>query len=67
MLLTRAGISVSIDGIELFLRSLDSARQIVVASRDQQPGVTQSYWRTDSLPMALSVVEVGLGWGNARF
>ncbi|QJW56966.1 hypothetical protein HL670_03863 [Serratia plymuthica] len=44
-------------------------RQIMVASRDLpivdlRPRVAESYWRTDSLPMALNMVEAGLGWGN---
>ncbi|CAI0801673.1 LysR family transcriptional regulator [Serratia entomophila] len=54
---------------ELFLEDLVNVRQIMVASRDLpvvdlRPRVAESYWRTDSLPMALSMVEVGLGWGN---
>ncbi|CAI0708777.1 HTH-type transcriptional activator AllS [Serratia entomophila] len=54
---------------ELFLEDLVNVRQIMVASRDLpvvdlRPRVAESYWRTDSLPMALSMVEAGLGWGN---
>ncbi len=56
-------------GTELFLEDLVNVRQIMVASRDlpmadRRPQVAESYWRTDSLPMALSMVEAGLGWGN---
>ena len=41
----------------------------MVASRDLpigdlRPQVAEAYWRTDSLPMALNMVEAGLGWGN---
>ena len=44
-------------------------RQIIVASRDlrisdTRPLVAESYWRTDTLAMALDMVEAGLGWGN---
>ncbi|OJT45413.1 LysR family transcriptional regulator [Serratia plymuthica] len=54
---------------ELFLEDLVNVRQIMVASRDLpivdlRPRVAESYWRTDSLPMALNMVEAGLGWGN---
>ncbi|MDQ9128685.1 LysR family transcriptional regulator [Serratia fonticola] len=56
-------------GAELFLEELVNVRQIMVASRDlpmadKRPQVAESFWRTDSLPMALSMVEAGLGWGN---
>lgn len=54
---------------ELFLEDLVNVRQIMVASRDLpigdlRPQVAEAYWRTDSLPMALNMVEAGLGWGN---
>ncbi|HEJ7988045.1 TPA: LysR family transcriptional regulator [Serratia marcescens] len=54
---------------ELFLEDLVNVRQIMVASRDLpigdlRPRVAEAYWRTDSLPMALNMVEAGLGWGN---
>ncbi|MFI8415478.1 LysR family transcriptional regulator [Serratia sp. NPDC078593] len=54
---------------ELFLEDLVNVRQIIVASRDVpmvdlRPRVAESYWRTDSLHMALNMVETGLGWGN---
>lgn len=57
------------EGSELFLEDLVNVRQIMVASRDlpmadRRPQVAESYWCTDSLPMALSMVEAGLGWGN---
>ncbi|TQI79567.1 DNA-binding transcriptional LysR family regulator [Serratia fonticola] len=56
-------------GAELFLEDLVNVRQIVVASRDlpmadRRPQIAESFWCTDSLPMALSMVEAGLGWGN---
>ena len=56
-------------GGEPFLEDLMQVRQILVAGRDiplsdRRPLVGQSYWRTDSLPMALNMVEAGLGWGN---
>ena len=56
-------------GGEPFLEDLVRVRQILVAGRDiplsdRRPLVGQSYWRTDSLGMALDMVEAGLGWGN---
>jgi len=53
----------------LFIEELVNLRQIIVASReldmaDARPMVGLSYWRTDSLPVALAMVEAGLGWGN---
>ena len=56
---------------ELFLEDLINVRQIMVASRDLpigdlRPQVAEAYWRTDSLPMALNMVEAGTGWGNFR-
>lgn len=56
---------------ELFLEDLVNVRQIMVASRDLpigdlRPQVAEAYWRTDSLPMALNMVEAGLGWGISR-
>lgn len=54
---------------EPFLEDLVRVRQILVAGRDVplsdgRPLVGQSYWRTDTLGMALEMVEAGLGWGN---
>jgi len=54
---------------EPFLEDLVRVRQILVAGRDsplsdRRPLVGQSYWRTDSLGVALDMVEAGLGWGN---
>lgn len=54
---------------ELFLEDLVNVRQIMVASRDLpmedlRPRVAESYWSTDSLAMAMDMVETGLGWGN---
>ena len=59
----------SVAGRPLYIEELVNLRQIIVASReldlaDARPVVGLSYWRTDSLPMALSMVEAGLGWGN---
>ncbi|KAF1010463.1 MAG: HTH-type transcriptional regulator YhaJ [Pseudomonas fluorescens] len=56
-------------GHEPFLEDLVQVRQILVAGRDTplgdgRPLVGQAYWRTDSLGMALAMVEAGLGWGN---
>lgn len=56
-------------GGEPFLEDLVRVRQILVAGRDiplsdRRPLVGQSYWRTDSLGIALNMVEAGLGWGN---
>ncbi|PSL93273.1 LysR family transcriptional regulator [Pseudomonas sp. R9.37] len=56
-------------GGEPFLEDLVRVRQILVAGRDLplsdcRPLVGQSYWRTDTLGMALEMVEAGLGWGN---
>ena len=53
----------------MYIEELVNLRQIVVASReldlaDARPLVGLSHWRTDSLPMALAMVEAGLGWGN---
>ncbi len=53
----------------LYLEDLVNVRQILVASRDlpladARPLVAESYWRTDSLAMALDMVESGIGWGN---
>lgn len=54
---------------ELFIEDLVNVRQIMVASRDlpvsvERPRVAEFFWQTDSLTMALSMVEAGLGWGN---
>ena len=56
-------------GQELFLEDLVHLRQIIVASRDlpisdTRPLLGESHWRTDTLAMALDMVEAGLGWGN---
>ncbi|WP_186190308.1 LysR family transcriptional regulator [Burkholderia gladioli] len=56
-------------GGDTFLEDLVQVRQILVASRDlpladSRPLVGQSCWRTDSLAMAIEMVESGLGWGN---
>lgn len=53
----------------LYLEELIKVRQVVVASRDlpisdSRALVGESFWRTDSLAMALDMVESGLGWGN---
>ncbi|AVO60718.1 LysR family transcriptional regulator [Pseudomonas chlororaphis] len=53
----------------LYLEELVNVRQVVVASRDlpirdTRPLIAESYWRTDSLAMALDMVESGIGWGN---
>lgn len=52
-----------------YLEDLVNVRQIVVASRDlpmADPRVLigASHWRTDSLGMAIEMVEAGLGWGD---
>lgn len=52
-----------------YLEDLVNVRQIVVASRDLpmlDPRVLigASHWRTDSLSMAIEMVEAGLGWGD---
>ncbi|WP_421525393.1 LysR family transcriptional regulator [Pseudomonas yamanorum] len=54
---------------EPFLEDLVQVRQILVASADlplsdSRPLIGQSCWRTDSLGMALDMVEAGFGWGN---
>lgn len=56
-------------GRSLFLEDLVNVRQILVASlerpiADKRPRVAESCWQTDSLPMAINMVEKGLGWGN---
>lgn len=53
----------------LFIEDLVNVRQVVVASRDLpvsdlRPQVADDVWPTDSLSMAFSMVEAGLGWGN---
>lgn len=58
-----------VPGQELFLEDLVHLRQIIVASRDlpisdTRPLLGESHWRTDTLAMALDMVEAGLGWGN---
>ncbi|WP_095145299.1 MULTISPECIES: LysR family transcriptional regulator [unclassified Pseudomonas] len=52
-----------------YLEDLVPVRQIIVASRDlpiseTRPLLGESHWRTDTLEMALEMVEAGIGWGN---
>ncbi|MNJ43557.1 HTH-type transcriptional regulator CynR [compost metagenome] len=52
-----------------YLEDLANVRQILVASRDlpitdTRALIGKAYWRTDSLGMALEMVEAGLGWGD---
>lgn len=52
-----------------YLEDLINVRQILVASRDlpmadTRPLIGTSHWRTDSLGMAIEMVEAGLGWGD---
>lgn len=56
-------------GDEPYLEDLVQARQVIVASRDlpiseTRPLLGESHWRTDTLEMALHMVEAGVGWGN---
>jgi len=56
-------------GTDCALEDLANVRQIIVASRDHpmadpRPLLASAYWRTDTLAMALHMVEAGLGWGN---
>lgn len=58
-----------LQGQDLFLEDLVHERQIIVASRDlpiseTRPVLAESCWRTDTLTMAVEMVEAGLGWGN---
>ena len=58
-----------VQGQALFLEDMVHLRQIIVASRDlpisdTRPLLGESHWRTDTLAMALDMVEAGLGWGN---
>lgn len=51
------------------LTTLSELRQIIVASKqyplsDPRILVSESYWYTDNLFMAINMVEQGLGWGN---
>ncbi len=51
------------------LTMLSELRQIIVASKnyplpDPRILVSDAYWRTDNLSMAIGMVEQGLGWGN---
>lgn len=53
----------------IHLEDLVDVRQVFVASRDQplsdaRPLVGANRWRTDSLGVALAMVEAGIGWGN---
>lgn len=52
-----------------YLEDLVQERQIIIASRDlpisdTRPLLGESHWRTDTLEMALQMVEAGIGWGN---
>lgn len=52
-----------------YLEDLVNVRQIVVASRDlpmldTRALIGTAHWRTDSLSMAIEMVEAGLGWGD---
>ncbi|MHC6224923.1 LysR family transcriptional regulator [Pseudomonas sp. X10] len=52
-----------------YLEDLINVRQILVRSRDLPLSDTRSligtaHWRTDSLGMAMEMVEAGLGWGD---
>lgn len=52
-----------------YLEDLVNVRQILVASRDlpitdTRALIGKAHWRTDSLSMALEMVEAGLGWGD---
>ncbi|CDG82529.1 LysR family transcriptional regulator [Janthinobacterium agaricidamnosum] len=56
-------------GQAVYIEDLVQVRQIVVASRDlpladARTLVGQASWRTDSLGMAIDMVEAGLGWAN---
>ena len=51
------------------LNMLSELRQIIVASKhyplpDSRVLVSDSYWYSDNLSMAIDMVEQGLGWGN---
>lgn len=51
------------------LTTLSELRQIIVASKhyalpDPRILVSETYWTTDNLSMAIQMVEQGLGWGN---
>lgn len=51
------------------LTMLSELRQIIVASKnyplpDPRILVSDAYWHTDNLSMAIGMVEQGLGWGN---
>ncbi|MCP6698268.1 LysR family transcriptional regulator [Pseudomonas donghuensis] len=53
----------------VYLEDLANVRQILVASRDLPLSDTRAligkaHWRTDSLAMAIEMVEAGLGWGD---
>lgn len=69
MIATLAAENSLLQGNDLLLEDLVPLRQIIVASRDRpisqtRPLVGESYWRTDTLAMAMEMVEAGLGWGN---
>ena len=66
---TLAAAHPLLQGQDLFLEDLVHVRQIIVASRDlplseTRPVLAESCWRTDTLAMAVEMVEAGLGWGN---
>lgn len=53
----------------IYLEDLVNVRQVLVANRDlpltdTRPMVGANHWRTDSLGVALAMVEAGIGWGN---
>lgn len=61
--------ALSVLGDEPYLEDLVQERQVIVASRDlpiseTRPLLGESHWRTDTLEMALHMVEAGIGWGN---
>lgn len=69
MIATLSADNPLFQGQDLYLEDLVNVRQIIVASRDlpisdTRPLVAESCWRTDTLAMALDMVEAGLGWGN---
>lgn len=51
------------------LTMLSELRQIIVASKhyplpDRRVSVSDAYWYSDNLAMAINMVEQGMGWGN---
>ena len=54
------------------LTMLSELRQIIVASKhyplpDRRVLVSDAYWYSDNLAMAINMVEQGMGWGNFPF